>query len=470
MSAGPNPRAAGSLLALLIAPLATGRPVAGQQEPAGTWAGSWEREGSVLEVKVTFACAASGCEGSFSSDQLRVIGIPFTQIRYEEPTLTWELEGDVSTTLFQGTVRGDSLTGEFREGEAGGTFTLTRAARKGAQLEEEEVAFASAPATLRGTVVHPAGRGPFPGVVLLHGSGPQGRWADRYLANAFARRGVAALVYDKRGVGESTGDWREAGFEELVQDAAAAVEALRARPRIARDRVGIHGHSQGGTIAPWVASASPEVAFVVASAAGGIPSMAEMEIYSVSNSLGVRDMAEAERRLAERYVRALVATAFDGAPRAELQAVWQEVRSRPWAFPPPAESDPYWAFSRRIASYDALAHWRRIGVPALLVYGEADERTAPRPSAAAIAEAYLSSQGSRLDVLFFPDADHAFRLPPREPGRFAWPRTVPGYPDRVIEWVLEVSTAASLTASGRPPREGSRSPAVGTAGRRRPGR
>lgn len=426
------------LLGFLLGSL-TGLPLAAQQNPAGTWLGQWEREGSTVEVAVTFARTASGLEGSFFSEQLRVVGIPFREIRYEAPRLSWELVGDFTTSVFEGTLQGDTLAGQFRDEEATGTFRLTRATATAAPLEEEEITFTNGSATLSGSVIYPTGPGPFPGVVFLHGSGAEGRWATRYLANAFARRGVAALIYDKRGVGSSTGDWQEAGFEDLVRDHSAAVEALRARPRIASDRVGIHGHSQGGTIAPWVAAENPHVAFVVASAAGGVPTMADMEVYSVSNYLGVREMEEPDRQLAQRYARAIVATAFDSAPRAELEAVYQEVRDRPWGFPPPPESNAYWSFSRRIASYDALTYWRRVDVPTLLVYGEADERTAPRESASRIAEAYLHSRGARLDVELFPDADHNFRLPSSGRDGFEWPRTVPGYPDRVIQWVLQIS-------------------------------
>jgi len=240
------------LLGFLIVSL-TGLPLAAQQNPAGTWLGLWEREGSTVEVEVTFVRTASGFEGSFSSEQLRVVGIPFREIRYEEPSLSWELVGDFTTSVFEGTLQGDTLAGQFREEEATGTFRLTRATATAAPLEEEEITFTNGSATLSGSVIYPAGPGPFPGVVFLHGSGAEGRWANRYLATALARRGVAALIYDKRGVGSSTGDWQEAGFEDLVRDHSAAVETLRARPRIAPDRVGIHGHSQGGTIAPWVA-------------------------------------------------------------------------------------------------------------------------------------------------------------------------------------------------------------------------
>lgn len=411
--------------------------LAAQQDPIGTWNGYWERDGSILHVEVTFARTASGYEGAFSSAQLRVVDIPFRRIRYKGSQLSWDLVGDATTTVFNGQVQGDTLAGRFREDSATGTFLLVRG-RAVAQAQEEAISFANGAVTLSGTLIYPAGPGPFPGVVFIHGSGAEGRWSSRYLASALARRGIAALIYDKRGVGASTGDWREAGFADLVGDAAAAVDALRSRPRLSPDRVGIHGHSQGGIIAPWVANANPHVAFVVASAAPGMP-MAETEIYSLENAVGLRSMGESERRLAERYIRAIVAAAYDGAPRAEVENAWQEVRDRPWAFPPPPASDFFWSFARRIASYDPISHWRRVHIPALLVYGESDERVPPRPSAARISEAYLGSRGSRLDVGFFPGADHAFRLSRNASPKFEWPQTVPGYPDRVIDWILQVS-------------------------------
>ncbi len=425
------------LVAVLTGSLAGGAPAV-QQDPTGTWIGQWEREGSILPVEMTFSWTDSGYAGSFSSAQLRVVGIPFARIRFEDPTLRWDLPGDATMAQFEGTMTGDSLAGRFQDGAAAGTFRATRGIGTDPGVREEEVAFANGSVTLSGTAVYPPGPGPFAGIVFVHGSGAEGRWASRFLANAFARRGVAALIYDKRGVGRSTGDWREADFADLVGDAAAAVEALRSQPRVAPDRVGIHGHSQGGTIVPWVASENPHVAFVVASAGGGT-SMAETELYSVGNAVGLRSMDEAERPLAERYVRAIVETAYHGAPRAALEAAYREVQDRAWAFAPPAESDFYWAFSRRIASYDPLAYWRRVAAPAFLAYGEGDERVPPRLSAARITEAYLGARGSRLEVVLFAGADHTYRMPPTPGAGFEWPRTAAGYPDPVIDWVLRVA-------------------------------
>ena len=424
------------LLGGLLAGSALGLPAA-HADPAGTWIGHWERDGSRLPVEVVFAPADSGFVGSFASPELRVVGIPFRQIRYVEPRLTWDLVGDTSTTVFEGAVAGDTLAGTFRDGEAVGTFQLARAAPGDAapRFQEEPITFANGPVRLSGTVIYPSGPGPFPGVVFLHGSGAEGRWASRYLADAFARRGIASLIYDKRGVGSSTGDWSAVGFAELVADASAAIDSLRSRPRIVADRVGIHGHSQGGTIAPWVASANRHVAFVVASAAGGLP-MAEVEIYSLMSHVARRGMPEADRPLAERYVRALVATAYEGAPRAGMEAAWQEVRDRSWVFPPPADSSFYWAFSRRIGGYDPVVHWRAVTAPALLIYGEDDARVPAHASADRIAEAYRGT--SKLEVIIFPGADHTFRLPPADPERFEWPRSAPGYPDRMLDWVEKV--------------------------------
>ena len=167
--------------------------------------------------------------------------------------------------------------------------------------------------------------------------------------------------------------------------------------------------------------------------------MTEMEIYSLENDLNVRGLPATEKRLADRYVRAIVATAYEGAPRSELDRLWKDVRGRSWALKPPPASDFWWSFSRRIASYDPLHFWRRVTVPALLLYGEEDEREPPRRSAVRIAEAYLGAHGPRLDVIFFPLADHNYRLRQNATGTFAWPKTAPGYPESMIEWVLQAA-------------------------------
>ena len=101
---------------------------------------------------------------------------------------------------------------------------------------EETVHFASGDITLAGTLVLPEGSQPHPAVVLLHGSGPQIR--DLFTARWFAAEGIAALAYDKRGVGESGGDFRKVPFMELCDDGLGAIKYLKSRKEIEARRIG----------------------------------------------------------------------------------------------------------------------------------------------------------------------------------------------------------------------------------------
>jgi hypothetical protein len=99
---------------------------------------------------------------------------------------------------------------------------------------------------------------------------------------------------------------------------------------------------------------------------------------------------------AREYVGAIVATACEGEPWARVAEAWQKVRGKSWAYEPPPENDSHWSFSRKIAAYDAGAHWSKVSAPALLVYGELDERVPARASAARIAQAYLEGNPETL--------------------------------------------------------------------------
>ena len=208
---------------------------------------------------------------AFDSERLRVSGIPFAQVSTEGCcSVAMVLRGDRSSYDFKGQLRGDSLTGVFLEGTNEGLFAYVRAKPAVATFEEREITFRNGDLTLAGTLLLPRGQGRVPAVVFLHGSGAEGRWASRNIAGQIAARGIASLILDKRGVGGSSGDWRVAGPDDLAADGVAAVARLLDEPRIDPKRIGIHGHSQGGTLAPMVAVRSPHVAFIIGSAAAGL--------------------------------------------------------------------------------------------------------------------------------------------------------------------------------------------------------
>lgn len=431
------------LAALVYSLLAGLRSYAAAPALIGVWTGSWVRDGDALTVTMHFKRQNAGWVGRFDSDRLRAIDIPLRDVGVMLPRVRWKVVGDETTMTFEGELHGDTLVGVFEEKGTHGTFRLRRIGPEAPEVQERDFIFNNGEVALSGTLLLPDNSGrKVPAVVFLHGSGAEARWASKYLATRFARAGIAALIFDKRGVGQSGGDWRTATYDDLAGDAAAAVEALRKNSSIDPNRVGLHGHSQGGTLAPLVASKLPHVAFVIASAAAGVP-VDQVEVYSLENSVNVDALSTEEATLARRYIAALVGVAYRGEQRQQLSSLWEQVRGKPWAFQPPAEDSPYWSFSRNFNTFEPITYWRRVSAPILLLYGEADKRVPPRASATRIAQAVLEGVGNSVSVQIFPDADHSFRL--HSPG-LVWPTTAPGYPGLLIEWTRRVTRVADSPA------------------------
>jgi alpha-beta hydrolase superfamily lysophospholipase len=187
-------------------------------------------------------------------------------------------------------------------------FHLKRS-REETPYTTEDVRFTNGDATLASSLDIPKGPGPFPAVIFLHGAGPEIRWgASRFFADYFARRGIAALICDKRGTGESTGDWRRSDFDALAGDALAAVRLLKTHARIDPKKIGIYGHSQGGTIAPLIASRSRDIAFVISAAGGAIP-MWQSEIQSLRTQVRARGVQGESLARADAFIDQTVAVA-----------------------------------------------------------------------------------------------------------------------------------------------------------------
>lgn len=129
---------------------------------------------------------------------------------------------------------------------------------------------------LEGTLTCPKGNGPYPTIVLVSGSGQQNRDEEimqhkpfLVLADYLARRGIATLRYDDRGVGASTGPLDNADTRLFAEDAEAMFNAAKKNKHVDTKRLGMGGHSEGGAIAPMVAARNKDVMFVVMLAGQG---------------------------------------------------------------------------------------------------------------------------------------------------------------------------------------------------------
>jgi len=179
-----------------------------------------------------------------------------------------------TTNFFEGTFKQFITNEKITFSPADGPFVANRpqTPEPPYSFDKEEVTIATADgsARLAGTITYPKKGGKFPAVVLVSGSGQQNRDEEIFqhkpflvVAEYFARRGIAVLRYDDRGVGGSTGEVSKATTLDFADDAEAAFTFLRKHKRIDSKRVGIVGHSEGALIAQIVAARCRKVSFTV---------------------------------------------------------------------------------------------------------------------------------------------------------------------------------------------------------------
>lgn len=288
-----------------------------------------------------------------------------------------------------------------------------------ARHRTEEVVVRSGETALGATLYLPAGRGPHPAVVLIHGSGRATRENTRFYAEFFASHGVAALAYDKRDVGPIRAT-ELVSSDDLASDALAGVELLKSRPDIDARRVGLWGGSQGAGIAARAAARSPSVAFVVAVSGGGL-NMAEHRLYQFGERLRARGFGEAEVAEALRAVERLHEYVRSGGRDPEaMQAVLDRAYQNPWASEvlprraPTAEERATWLQWRELDG-NPMQDWERVTVPVLLLWGGRD-RVVNVPLSEQRIRAALERAGNRdFTVHVVADADHGFMLPGAAP-------------------------------------------------------
>ncbi|MFV2006226.1 MAG: alpha/beta fold hydrolase [Longimicrobiales bacterium] len=277
-----------------------------QQPPVGTWTGVLE--GVALQMIFHFAEASSGgFEGTMDVPAQGASGVPLGSVVFESGGLSFLIPSAPGGAGYEGIWSDDEQMFRGTFSQSGQSFTLNLSLRDSEDTgparpqtpegpfpyEAVDVRFSNTTAgiELAGTLSVPAGDGPYPAVVTITGSGPQdrdetilGHRPFAVIADHLTRQGIAVLRFDDRGVGESGGDFASATSLDFADDAQAAVGFLRSRPEIDPRRIGLIGHSEGGLIAPIIASRSADVAFLVLLAAPGVSG--ENVLYEQSRLIG----------------------------------------------------------------------------------------------------------------------------------------------------------------------------------------
>lgn len=391
----------------------------------GNWNGILPLPDHPLPLGITF----DGNGAALTVPEQGIFDMPLGAIDTDPAAVSFTAPGLPGDAGFHGRYDQDDLIGTFRQGGHDLPLTLHRGRVPTPPHPQdppaqppyaaEQVNYRSGDITIAGTLTLPVGSGPFPAVVMSTGSGPQDRDEEidghrpfAVIADALTRAGYAVLRTDDRGVGGTGGQLATADYTDLTDDITAGLNYLRGRADIDGNRIGLFGHSEGGYLAPLVASRpDARIAFVIMMAGPALPGD---EILFEQNDLLLRAAHVDEQTMARKlgYVATLTRTIRSG----DTDRV-RELAEQNNATLPPEQKQPQTAIDRlstenfdALVDYDPAPALRRLRMPVLAFYGGTDVQV-PAKSNAPAATADLAADPN-ADVHVFPGLNHLMQPSP----------------------------------------------------------
>jgi uncharacterized protein len=315
-------------------------------------------------------------------------------------------------------------------------------------LRITDAKFKSHGQTLSGFLIEPASAHPQPLVAMVHGSERTSPRQSVY-PYVFAAHGLTIFAYDKRGTGQSEGEYTQ-NFELLADDAAAALSEAKRLAAGRFTRAGFFGGSQGGWVAPLAATHVP--ADFVAVGFGLISSPEEEDRDQVISEMRETGYGEADIAAARQLAAAAsrIAASHFTSGFEEFQALKNRYSGRPWfsriegeytgAMLRESDADlrrvgqPLFDNVELIWNYDASATLRRLKAPVLWVIAEKDREAPPELTLQRLGS--LRKHGADITVYSFPDTDHGmYEFVQAADGSRTVTRVTDGYFRLVTDWI-----------------------------------
>jgi uncharacterized protein len=402
-----------------------------------TWEGERRTpEGRSQSIELHVAFRAPLKNASVALPDFGALDIPASKFSMGSGTVHFELVGDTSTAIFDGIIAGDAIHGTWKEGDRFGKFDLKRAPATHGAFHEENVSFLDGDVHLAGTLLTPSQSSHTPAIVFVQGAGPETRSASRFLAEFFVRRGVAALIYDKRGAGASSGDWQHSSFEDLAADVTAAVRFLKSRSEIDPNRIGLMGSSQGGWIAPMAAVKMPGLAFVIAKSAAPM-TPEDQELGRVERQMRAEGDSPADITEALSLYRHAIAYARTGDGWESLPQEISADSKQKWTMFDADTPRDFWFFDQIRLNFfhDPIPVLTQVKSPLLVIFGGEDEDAPPLQSSLNRLLEAMHSGGKDSELEIFPSAGHDLRVEAGKGQAWDFPRFAPGYLSSLADWV-----------------------------------
>ncbi|MHC4219453.1 MAG: alpha/beta hydrolase family protein [Planctomycetota bacterium] len=410
-----------------------------REQLAGVWEGVLSVGAIELRLVLHLRARSDGAlRGAMDSPDQGANGLPVTRVDFLGEQQVRIAVGSVGATLEAALNEGGALAVNYRQGgmslplelhrvEAPTVVNRPQTPEPPFPYRQEEVTYENAAdgVTLAGTLTLPQGEGPYPAALLITGSGPQDRDESIFqhqpflvIADHLTRAGVAVLRVDDRGVGGSSVGRNPATTADFADDVRAGIAFLRARPDIAPDRIGLIGHSEGGVIAPMVASEDKAVAFVILLAGTGLvgDEILYLQGEVIARASGSTEEMIAANRRTQQQLFAILKD--DGLAPQEARRRMTEVLKADPNLPQGEEGEGVIsvqlallesAWMRFFVEHDPGPVLQRVQCPVLALNGTLDLQVPWKENLEAIREALQRGGNEDATVTEIPGLNHLFQ-------------------------------------------------------------
>jgi pimeloyl-ACP methyl ester carboxylesterase len=307
-------------------------------------------------------------------------------------------------------------------------------------FKEEQISFQNGDVMLSGTLITPPTSGSHPVVIIVPGANRTSRHLLRMYAHNFVSRGIAALVYDARGVGASTGSAGAGSFSDFANDVLAGVRLLKSRRNINPKQIGLFGFSNSAWTITLAASRSKDVAFIIPQVLSGVPPW-QQEMFRVESQLRTDGFSEDVIQQAVAFMKLKYEVGRTGRDWEQLQAVTEKSRAEKWLpyTNPPRVLEVLRQTWRTQFSYDPLPAFEQITCPVLALWAGKDKLVPTEMSVSIINQSLKKAKNKDYTLLVFPTANHSM-IEVETGASGEWSRSngfAAGYWEMLTNWLLK---------------------------------
>jgi fermentation-respiration switch protein FrsA (DUF1100 family) len=405
------------------------------QEITGQWNGVLKVPGAQLRVVFNITKTENGFSSTMDSPDQGAKGIPVTTTSFENAVL--KLQIPAGTISYEGTLNKDNvIVGNFSQGGQSFAMNMSREIvdkkvylrpqepKKPFPYYTEEVAFENKTDknVLAGTLTLPQKEGRFPAVILISGSGPNNREEEHsghkpflVLADYLTKKGIAVLRFDKRGIAQSTGDYKTSTTMDFARDVQAGVDYLRTRKEIDKNKIGLMGHSEGGVIAPIVAGNSKDVDFIVLLAGTGIrgDKLMLLQKEKIERQMGVpeNEIQKGQEIFKRAYEMILTSPENDSNLKSKINSYFKvqygEKMNEQQISGVTSQITNPWMFS--FLKLDPASALENVKCPVLVLNGDKDLQVPADVNIDAIKKALAKGGNTKVTTTIIPNLNHLFQ-------------------------------------------------------------